>query len=518
MPLCCLVFNETAMRADFCTTCTTKRQHLTTDAKSAMAIPQTCLRRWHWVITLATFTLYFLVLGPMFNFSILYLSLQGEFKSAAAITGWLGSLSAALARLFSPVTVLLEQRLSKRAVTLIGLVLYCTGLLTTSFVPALGYAFITYGVLSGVGANLTLHSSLQLLLEWFAKGNFARASAIALLGSTGGLLAFSPLLTVLITNCGWRNALRVLSGGIFVVGIADGLLLTDPPTTEDIFPRQNRSEDTEQNEHDMQNVRKRERADESCEQENEGKERTELLDDAIVSSHEGSNTKPDWCEVWRMMQSLELWLWSVANFLTFLGWTFFDINFASYMDGLNLHSNQISYVIMGFAGGEIGGKLLIALLGGRLPFKYLYVVVSSCLLAAVPLGLMTIVKTFAAIMPIAVASGFLRSGAYGVLYAAGAELFLEKYGPSTVMVLTLVPPGFGILVSAPLSGSLFDVTGSYFASLLVIAAIFVCASAAFLFIPVRRKIRSGGSCYSSASRDQQHELQYPEGQCNQVTM
>ncbi|XP_038056130.1 monocarboxylate transporter 9-like [Patiria miniata] len=421
-----------------------------------MAILQTCLRRWHWVITLATFALYFLVLGPMFNFSILYLSLQDEFESTAAITGWLGSLSAALARLFSPVTVLLEQRLSKRAVTLIGLVLFCTGLLMTSFVPALGYAYITYGVLSGVGANLTLHSSLELLLEWFAKGNFARASAIALLGSTSGMLAFSPLLTILITNYGWRNALRVLSGGIFVVGVADGLLLTDPPTTEDTPLLQNRYEDTEQNEHEMKNILEWGRADESCEKENEEKKRTEQ-DDAIVSNRESYNTKHDWCEVRRMMRSLELWLWSVANFLTFLGWTFFDINFASYMAGRDLHSNQISYVIMAFAGGELVGKMLIALIGDHLPFQYLYVVVSTCLLAAVPLVLMTIAKTFTAMMSIAIASGFLRAGAYGVLYAAGAELFLEMYGTSTVMVLTLVPPGFGVLISAPLSGTHYNI-------------------------------------------------------------
>ena len=42
---------------------------------------------WRWVITLATFIQYFVVFGPLFNYSILFVSLQAEFQSGAAITG-----------------------------------------------------------------------------------------------------------------------------------------------------------------------------------------------------------------------------------------------------------------------------------------------------------------------------------------------------------------------------------------------------------------------------------------------
>ena len=100
--------------------------------------------------------------------------------------GWLGSFALSLVGLLTPLTVFLEQKFRKRLIALAGVLIFCAGLLMTSFVPALGYAYVTFGVFTGFGANFIMHSTMSLLLDWFTK-EFSRSSAIALLGTAGGI-------------------------------------------------------------------------------------------------------------------------------------------------------------------------------------------------------------------------------------------------------------------------------------------------------------------------------------------
>ncbi|XP_038075529.1 monocarboxylate transporter 13-like [Patiria miniata] len=450
---------------------------------------------WRWVVTFACFGQFFFTLGLLFNFSILFVSLQEDFHSSSALTGWLGSLSLALAGLASPLCSLLTHKLSGRIVTILGVIALCAGLLTTSFVPVptLGYAFFTYSVLTGVGANLTTNASFALLLDWFAKANFSRASALALLGSSCGMLAFSPLLTALITHYGWRNALRILSGGILVIGIADGLLLADPPSTEDYAKAPDESPGDEKHELESMVPGKQVHDDGCIETDDDAREiddRTTNDEEANISNQGSPELGEERHFRGRLISALtnpEAWAWYLATVFSFLGWTFFNINYASFMDGLGLDSNSIASVIMYFALAELGGKVLIAVIGDHLPFLALYLLMASCLFGTIVLGFLTIAKTFDVIVLLTVVSGVLRSG-YTAQFTAAAELFHEQYGTNGVMVMTLVPTGIGVLISAPLAGVLYDVTGDYVLSLLIIAGLFVCASAAYIFIPVRRRI------------------------------
>ncbi|XP_038056490.1 monocarboxylate transporter 14-like isoform X1 [Patiria miniata] len=452
---------------------------------------------WRWVVTFATFGLFVLTRGLQYSFSILFVSLQEDFHSSSALTGWLGSLSIALTCLASPLCSLLTNKLSSRTVAILGVIAFCAGLLTTSFVPVptLGYMFFTFSILTGVGSNLATNSSLALLLDWFAKANFSRASALALMGSTAGMLAFSPLLTALITHYGWRNALRILSGGILVIGIADGLLLADPPSTDDYARAPDESPGVEKHELESM-VQGKQVHDDGCIEGTDDEARE--TDDKTTNNEEAHISNQGSLEVGaerhfrgRLISALtnpEAWAWYLASVFSYSGWTFFNINYASLMHGLALDSNQIASVIVYFALAELGGKFLIAVIGDRLPFLYLYLLMASCLLGTVVLGLMTIAKTFGVMVLLAVVSGVLRSGVFATQFTAPAELFHEQYGTNGVMVMTLVPSGIGVLISAPLAGAIYDVTGDYVLSLLVIAALFVCALAALIFIPVRRRI------------------------------
>ncbi|XP_022101707.1 uncharacterized protein LOC110985177 [Acanthaster planci] len=467
---------------------------------------------WRWLIPWLVFIQFFLSLGFLYNYSILFVSLQSEFHSGSAATGWVGSLSHALICLASPLTLQLGRKLSRRGVVLTGVVTVCAGLFMTSFVPALSYAYLTFGVLTGVGGSFMTNSSLGLLMDWFVGRNFPRYSATVLMGSTCGVLSFSYLLTASINHYGWRGALRVFSGGILVVGAAAGSLLSDPPADEcSGAAEQGGSRDQKQRGTDNVVVLEQIRAGGMEETEDSGIQGPPPRDDpgsedveteaaagegasdAVVSLDEPAvvhAANPP--RLFALLKDPEAWLWSVANLLAFLGWAFFNINFASFMKGLRFDDNQIASNIVFFSCGELGGKILLAVIGDRLPFMYLYVVVASCLGGTVTLSLLAVAKTYTAVVVIGVVSGVCRAGVYGVCVAAVAELFHGTYGTGSSLILFLYPVGAGFFVSALLSGGLYDVTGDYLLSLIVIASTFLCASVILVAIPLRRRIRSRG--------------------------
>ncbi|XP_038057253.1 monocarboxylate transporter 13-like [Patiria miniata] len=453
---------------------------------------------WRWVVTLAAFNVTFLCLGLLYNYSILFVSLKEEFHAGSAATGWVGSVAIALTGLCSPLTVILERKLSKRTIVNLGVVVFSAGLFVTSFVPALGYAYFTFGVMTGVGANFINQPTMVVVLEWFARKNFSRAMVFTLLGSTCGMLVFSPVLTTCISHYGWRGALRILGGGILVLGVANGMFLTDPPTEDYTAAPDDEPPDEK---HELENMGKMKQVPEGGTKGSDYEKRSSKGHGADLN--EGNNdlqvNNIDSCGFLHLIKSLEVWLWSIGVLFGYIGWNFFNINFASFMKGLDFSSSQTASAIMIFACGEIGGKLLIGVIGDRLPFMSLYLLVISCIFGTVVLGLLAIVKTFTTVAVVAVVSGLLRSCIHGTTIPSAAQLFHEAYGAHTVEVLSFVPPGIGTLISAPISGVLYDVTGDYVLGIFVIAAIFVCASAALLGIPLHRRFGSRGLSGSGGS-------------------
>ena len=70
-------------------------------------------------------------------------------------------------------------------VVLLGAVMYSAGVLATSFVPDLAYAYLTFGVIAGLGANFIFQAGIVLIIAWFT-GTSSRGTSLALLGSSFG--------------------------------------------------------------------------------------------------------------------------------------------------------------------------------------------------------------------------------------------------------------------------------------------------------------------------------------------
>ena len=96
------------------------------------------------------------------------------------------------------------------------------------------------------------------------------------------------------------------------------------------------------------------------------------------------------------------------------------------MDGLGLNKDQISFVIMFFAVGEIGGKILIAVVGHHYSIGILYIPFASSFLGTVALGVMTVAKTFPQMMTLSIRKfGSMPIRTYPV------QLYLTVFSPTS---------------------------------------------------------------------------------------
>ncbi|XP_072164771.1 monocarboxylate transporter 9-like [Diadema setosum] len=188
-----------------------------------------CRRQlWGWVVTGASFLLFVLLYGPLYAYSVLFIAFQQEFGSSATVTGWVGSIPIGGSVLLAPVVNILAEHFSYRTLSLIGIVLSAVGLISSSFVRGIGPMFVTYSAIFGTGAGLVTVCALALILLHFPQENCMRATAIALCGTSTGMLAGAPLMSLIISTYGWRTLLRILGAVCLGVGIPCVLTYSNP--------------------------------------------------------------------------------------------------------------------------------------------------------------------------------------------------------------------------------------------------------------------------------------------------
>ncbi|KAI8336961.1 major facilitator superfamily domain-containing protein [Chlamydoabsidia padenii] len=90
----------------------------------------------------------------------------------------------------------------------IGTILAPLGMVLSSFSSSLWHIYLSQGLLFGIGAGLCFAPSLALPSQFFKK-NRSLATGLAVSGSGLGSVAISPMTDRLITNLGYRNALRI---------------------------------------------------------------------------------------------------------------------------------------------------------------------------------------------------------------------------------------------------------------------------------------------------------------------
>ncbi|XP_064649546.1 monocarboxylate transporter 13-like [Lineus longissimus] len=164
---------------------------------------------WGWFCVIGCALMHTFLIGTERTFGLLYLELVDKFNESAALTAWVGSLTTALRMGLGPLASLLSSRFTCRKVTMVGGLIFFSGVVLSSFPPNLFYLFFTWGVLVGVGGAMVYTPSFIIVGKYFDKRR-AIANGISTAGGGIGQFTFPPLYTALLGHYGYMGSLLVL--------------------------------------------------------------------------------------------------------------------------------------------------------------------------------------------------------------------------------------------------------------------------------------------------------------------
>ncbi|XP_051160586.1 monocarboxylate transporter 12-like [Leptopilina boulardi] len=165
-----------------------------------------------WIVVFGAFFVQFWVAGLVKSYGVLYLEVMETFKdSSATYASWIPAILSCLCLALAPVTSMLCQKYSCRAVVFVGGLFCALGLTISYFATRLIHLFFTFGVLTGIGGGLSTTPGIILVSQYFDKHR-ALANGICVSGTAAGSFVLPLMIKTLITNFGFHGTILLLGG------------------------------------------------------------------------------------------------------------------------------------------------------------------------------------------------------------------------------------------------------------------------------------------------------------------
>jgi len=177
-----------------------------------------------WVAVGAAFTAHFVGFGIIYSFTVFFPSILDEFGRGRGETSWIVSIAAGLMLGAGGVTGRLSDRWGPGRVLAMGGVLIGSGLLLSSLATSIWHVYLAYGLALGLGVACSFVPSVATVGQWFERRR-GLAIGVAVAGTGVGSLVLAPLSSRLIDAYGWRGAMRVIALIGFVALLAAGSVL-----------------------------------------------------------------------------------------------------------------------------------------------------------------------------------------------------------------------------------------------------------------------------------------------------
>ncbi|KXS14951.1 MFS general substrate transporter [Gonapodya prolifera JEL478] len=184
-----------------------------------------------WVIVYAVFMITFICVGLPSAWGVYQRQFYYEqyFPGATNFQlAFIGSVGAGCQMLFGSAGGRVSDKIGPRNTALLGTVFMTTGLVLASFATQVWHLYLTYGIITGIGAGFAWVPSAAVTPSWFLK---RRGTAVGIAAAGGGFggMALGPMGQALLDHLGWQWALRVTGFVTFAVLASSALLLRLPP-------------------------------------------------------------------------------------------------------------------------------------------------------------------------------------------------------------------------------------------------------------------------------------------------
>ena len=124
---------------------------------------------------------------------------------------------------------MLQKKWNVRWIILTGAAIMCLGLFATAFVPVSNpwLLNVTFGCMAGFGCGVTYNTVLATLQRWFPdKSGLVTGIIICSAGLFG--LVMNPIANKLLGEYGFRTAMAIVAGILFIISILAGFFIKAP--------------------------------------------------------------------------------------------------------------------------------------------------------------------------------------------------------------------------------------------------------------------------------------------------
>jgi MFS family permease len=180
------------------------------------------------VVVWATFVCLAVIFGVSYSFAAFFENFAKEFAAQRADVSWIFGLCGLVYFVLGAGGGMLADRWGPRLVCMTGMVFIAMGLFLTSLAQSLTTVYLSYGLLVGLGIAFVYTPSIASVQPWFNKRR-GLASGIASSGVGAGTLILPVVVSYLLTEINWREALQMMSLGVLLIGLTAGFLLKRAP-------------------------------------------------------------------------------------------------------------------------------------------------------------------------------------------------------------------------------------------------------------------------------------------------
>lgn len=192
--------------------------------------------RYAWVVVWASFVCLAVIFGVAYSFAAFFESFGSEFDARRADVSLVFGLSGLIYFALGAGGGMLADRFGPRAVCCAGMLCIAIALFATSLARSMTMVYLAYGAGVGVGIALVYSPAIACVAPWFTQRR-GFASGIASAGIGAGTVIVPLLAAAAIGTLQWRDALRVLSLGVLLVGVGAAFMLRHAPTAPGAGPR-----------------------------------------------------------------------------------------------------------------------------------------------------------------------------------------------------------------------------------------------------------------------------------------
>ena len=170
-----------------------------------------------------------------YGFGAFFKTITEELGTTRAVLAGAFSLARLEGGLIGPIEGWLIDRFGPRRVLLTGIPLMASGLVLMSFVNSVPMFYIVFVLFLSFGSSLSsVAPSAAAVVNWFSRKR-SRMLGIMLAGNGLGS-AMVPIVTLLILQFGWRQALLVLAAIVLFTGVPLALVMRHKPEQYGYLP------------------------------------------------------------------------------------------------------------------------------------------------------------------------------------------------------------------------------------------------------------------------------------------